>query len=181
MGLNQIYKVVWSKTKGCYVVVSELAKRVGRNKTKAVVVATAAMAMVVAPVMVGTNTVDAAIAIGSTTDNTFEKGTANAKDGASIAIGSDVDASVGDRITAIGNNTKSQGGRNTVIGAFATAGYDGSDKKREAISVLLDNRLPLVREVTMQKVLVHMGTKLLLLVLTRLHMATLPLPLVMMM
>ena len=128
MGLNQIYKVVWSKTKGCYVVVSELAKRVGRNKTKAVVVATAAMAMVVAPVMVGTNTVDAAIAIGSTTDNTFEKGTANAKDGASIAIGSDVDASVGDRVIAIGNNTKSQGGRNTVIGAFATAGYDGSDK-----------------------------------------------------
>ena len=128
MGLNQIYKVVWSKTKGCYVVVSELAKRVGRNKTKAVVVATAAMAMVVAPVMVGTNTVDASIAIGSTTDNTFEKGTANAKDGGSIAIGSDVDASVGDRVIAIGNSTKSQGGRNTVIGAFATAGYDGSDK-----------------------------------------------------
>ena len=45
MGLNRIYKVVWNKTKGCYVVVSELAKRVGRNKAKAIVMSTAAMAM----------------------------------------------------------------------------------------------------------------------------------------
>ena len=34
MGLNRIYKVVWNKTKGCYVVVSELAKRVDLNKPK---------------------------------------------------------------------------------------------------------------------------------------------------
>lgn len=29
--MNQIYKVVWSKVKGCYVVVSELTKRSGKN------------------------------------------------------------------------------------------------------------------------------------------------------
>ena len=52
MALNRIYKVVWSKTKGCYVVVSELAKRVGRNKAKAIVISSAAMAMAVSPVMV---------------------------------------------------------------------------------------------------------------------------------
>ena len=45
MSLNHIYKVVWSKTKGCYIVVSELAKRVGRNKAKAIVISSAAMAM----------------------------------------------------------------------------------------------------------------------------------------
>ena len=48
MGLNRIYKVIWSKTKGCYVVVSEMAKRVGRNKAKAIVMSTAAMSMAVA-------------------------------------------------------------------------------------------------------------------------------------
>ena len=30
--MNRIYKVVWSKAKGCYVVVSELAKQNGKNK-----------------------------------------------------------------------------------------------------------------------------------------------------
>ena len=29
--MNQIYKVVWSKVKGCYVVVSELTKRSGKK------------------------------------------------------------------------------------------------------------------------------------------------------
>ncbi len=28
--MNKIYKVIWSKTKGCYVVVSEIAKREGK-------------------------------------------------------------------------------------------------------------------------------------------------------
>lgn len=58
MALNRIYKVVWSKTKGCYVVVSELAKRVGRNKAKAIVISSAAMAMAVSPVMTSTVSAD---------------------------------------------------------------------------------------------------------------------------
>lgn len=28
--MNKIYKVIWSKTKGCYVVASEFAKREGK-------------------------------------------------------------------------------------------------------------------------------------------------------
>lgn len=31
--MNKVYKVVWNRTKHCYVVVSELAKRAGRNKS----------------------------------------------------------------------------------------------------------------------------------------------------
>ena len=59
MSVNHIYKVVWITTKGCYIVVSELAKRVGRNKAKAIVISSAAMAMAVSPVM--TSTVSATI------------------------------------------------------------------------------------------------------------------------
>ena len=129
MGLNQIYKVVWSKTKGCYVVVSELAKRVGRNKTKAVVVATAAMAMVVGPMAVGVDTVEAGVAIGSTTDNTLDKGTALASD-SGIALGKNSNASKENNNIAIGDDTYANGAYNIVIGKNAVAGSDGKGNER---------------------------------------------------
>ena len=137
MGLNQIYKVVWSKTKGCYVVVSELAKRVGRNKTKAVVVATAAMAMVVGPMAVGVDTVEAGVAIGSTTDNTLDKGTALASD-SGIAIGKNSNASKENNNIAIGDDTNANGAYNIVIGKNAVAGSDGrGNEKRVGQSVAI--------------------------------------------
>ena len=37
MGLNHIYKVIWSKTKNAWVVVSEIAKRDGKSSVKSVV------------------------------------------------------------------------------------------------------------------------------------------------
>ena len=70
MGLNRIYKVIWSKTKGCYVVVSEMAKRVGRNKAKAIVMSTAAMAMAVAPAVMNVDRVEASVLIGATENDT---------------------------------------------------------------------------------------------------------------
>ena len=137
MGLNQIYKVVWSKTKGCYVVVSELAKRVGRNKTKAVVVATAAMAMVVGPMAVGVDTVEAGVAIGSTTDNTLDKGTALASD-SGIALGKNSNASKENNNIAIGDDTNANGAYNIVIGKNAVAGSDGrGNEKRVGQSVAI--------------------------------------------
>lgn len=30
--MNKIYKVIWSRVRNCYVVVSELAKRAGKEK-----------------------------------------------------------------------------------------------------------------------------------------------------
>ncbi|WP_127448912.1 ESPR-type extended signal peptide-containing protein [Veillonella sp. 3310] len=137
MGLNQIYKVVWSKTKGCYVVVSELAKRVGRNKTKAVVVATAAMAMVVGPMAVGVDTVEAGVAIGSTTDNTIDKGTA-LTNSSSIAIGRDANASRQGNNIVIGDETDANGAGNVVIGRHAFAGFDGrGNEKKSSQSVAI--------------------------------------------
>ena len=137
MGLNQIYKVVWSKTKGCYVVVSELAKRVGRNKTKAVVVATAAMAMVVGPMVAGVDTVEAGVAIGSTTDNAIDKGTA-LTNSSSIAIGRDANASRQGNNVVIGDETDANGAGNIVIGRHAFAGFDGrGNEKKSSQSVAI--------------------------------------------
>ena len=56
MGLNHIYKVIWSKTKNAWVVVSEIAKRDGKSSVKSVVTSLAgksAAAVMVAMVMCG--------------------------------------------------------------------------------------------------------------------------------
>ena len=118
MGLNRIYKVVWNKTKGCYVVVSELAKRVGRNKAKAIVMTTAAMAMAVSPTVMqnvgavndaGTGSADA-VALGQG---------ANANQTRAIAIGKGATNTNGQDTIAIGTDTKVQGHTSIVIGKNA--------------------------------------------------------------
>lgn len=118
MGLNHVYKVVWNKTKGCYVVVSELAKRVGRNKAKAIVMTTAAMAMAVSPTVMqnvgavndaGTGSADA-VALGQG---------ANANQARAIAIGKGATISSGQDTIAIGTDTKVQGHTSIVIGKNA--------------------------------------------------------------
>ncbi len=118
MGLNRIYKVVWNKTKGCYVVVSELAKRVGRNKAKAIVMTTAAMAMAVSPTVMqnvgavndaGTGNADA-VALGQGT---------NANQPRAIAIGKGATITNGQDTIAIGTDTNVQGSTSIVIGKNA--------------------------------------------------------------
>ena len=54
MGLNHIYKVIWSKTKNAWVVVSEIAKRDGKSSVKSSVksVVTSLAGKSVAAVMV---------------------------------------------------------------------------------------------------------------------------------
>lgn len=105
MGLNRIYKVVWNKTKGCYVVVSELAKRVGRNKAKAIVMSTAAMAMAVSPMIA-----DAAPA-----GNTVGEGHANA-----VALGPDSNAPQ-DGAVALGKKAKAKAASSVALGEEAIA------------------------------------------------------------
>lgn len=119
MGLNQIYKVVWNKTKGCYVVVSELAKRVGRNKAKAIVISSAAMAMAVSPIL--TSTVGAALnQAGTGSDNAVALGeAANANQARAVAIGKGATISSGQDTIAIGTETKAQGNTSIVIGKNA--------------------------------------------------------------
>ena len=128
MGLNRIYKVVWNKTKGCYVVVSELAKRVGRNKAKAIVMTTAAMAMAVSPVV--TSTVGAALnQAGTGSADAVSLGeAANANQARAVAIGKGATISSGQDTIAIGSDTKVQGHTSIVIGknAKTTNGAEGT-------------------------------------------------------
>ena len=109
MGLNHVYKVVWNKTKGCYVVVSELAKRVGRNKAKAIVMSTAAMAMAVSPVV--TSTVGAVNDPGIGAGNSVAWGAnADATGGASVALGTGSKAT-GNDAYAIGSGSNASAAR----------------------------------------------------------------------
>ena len=122
MGLNHVYKVIWNKTKGCYVVVSELAKRVGRNKAKAIVMATAAMAMVVTPAIVNVNQVEASVLIGNA-DGTTISANGSTVNTWGITIGGGI-THAGEHSVHVGDATLEEGNRNVIIGTHATAGVD---------------------------------------------------------
>ena len=127
MGLNRIYKVIWSKTKGCYVVVSEMAKRVGRNKAKAIVMSTAAMAMAVTPAVMNVDRVEATVLIGSTENNTNTVTKINNQESTVSSNGITIGGAItkaGDESVHIGDSSGSVGSRNVVIGMNASAGYD---------------------------------------------------------
>ena len=111
--MNKIFKVVWSKTKECYVVVSEVAKNNG-GKKKAL--STVFAALVAAGAMMpgyvdaanntsggGVSTADASIAIGSGWGNS-----AHANDNFSIAIGDQSNAN-GKAAIALGRQAKTDG------------------------------------------------------------------------
>ena len=124
MALNRIYKVVWSKTKGCYIVVSELAKRVGRNKAKAIVISSAAMAMAVSPVM--TSTVSAVNDAGTGNGNSVAFGTgSNAGANGAVALGNTATASASGTV-ALGAETKAQQNNGVAIGKGAQSTEDSA-------------------------------------------------------
>ena len=122
MGLNHVYKVIWNKTKGCYVVVSELAKRVGRNKAKAIVMATAAMAMVVTPAIINIDQVEASVLIGNA-DGTTISANGSTVNSWGITIGGEI-TNAGSHSVHVGDATLEEGERNVIIGTHATAGVD---------------------------------------------------------
>ena len=102
MGLNHIYKVIWSKTKNAWVVVSEIAKRDGKSSVKSVVTSLAgksAAAVMVAMVMCG----------GVASANT------------QYGVGADG----GFNGTAIGENAKANSQKSTAIGMNAVADGTG--------------------------------------------------------
>ena len=125
MSLNHIYKVVWSKTKGCYIVVSELAKRVGRNKAKAIVISSAAMAMAVSSVM--TSTVSADINQAGTGDGNGvawgEQSTAGGS--GAVALGKTATASASGAV-ALGKETKVEKNNGVAIGKGAQSTEDSA-------------------------------------------------------
>ena len=127
MGLNHVYKVIWNKTKGCYVVVSELAKRVGRNKAKAIVMATAAMAMAVTPALMNVDRVEAEVLIGKT-DGTTISANGSTVNSWGITIGGGI-TNAGSHSVHVGDATLEKGERNVIIGTHATAGVDNGVRR----------------------------------------------------
>ena len=127
MGLNHVYKVIWSKTKGCYVVVSEMAKRVGRNKAKAIVMSTAAMAMAVTPALMNVDRVEAEVLIGKT-DGTTISANGSTVNSWGITIGGGI-TNAGSHSVHVGDATLEEGERNVIIGTHATAGVDNGVRR----------------------------------------------------
>ena len=133
--MNKIFKVVWSKTKECYVVVSEVAKNNG-GKKKVLASVLAGLAMVGAGAM-GTP-VHADVNLGNSAVNISPNGTYNGSNSVgvnSVVVGyqntTDNNAGTlaygannkakGDSAFAIGNNNTAEGGNAYAMGNTAEA------------------------------------------------------------
>ena len=129
--MNKIFKVVWSKSKNCYVVVSEFAKNNSGKKKIVVAAILAALAMTNASISMAANTLPTklhatAVGLGDGASVTGDKAVgfgqnAAAAGGYSIAIGSNSSTSVNSPqgIAIGGGNTANEGAR--VIGEQAIA------------------------------------------------------------
>ena len=134
--MNKIFKVVWSKTKECYVVVSEVAKNNGGKKK---VLATVFAALVATGSMLpdyvdaanntsggGVSSADASIAIGSGWGNSAYANTnfsiaigdqSNANGKAAIALGRQAKTNGEEAAIAIGNETEATSKDSTAVGS----------------------------------------------------------------
>ena len=129
--MNKIFKVVWSKSKNCYVVVSEFAKNNSGKKKIVVSAILAVLAMTNASITMAANTLPTnlhatAVGLGAGASVTGDKAVgfgqnAAAAGGYSIAIGSNSSTSVNSPqgIAIGGGNTANEGAR--VIGEQAIA------------------------------------------------------------
>ena len=129
--MNKIFKVVWSKSKNCYVVVSEFAKKNSGKKKIVVAAILAVLAMTNASISMAANTLPTnlhatAVGLGDGASVTGDKAVgfgqnAAAAGGYSIAIGSNSSTSVNSPqgIAIGGGNTANEGAR--VIGEQAIA------------------------------------------------------------
>lgn len=150
--MNHIYRIIWSKTKQCYVVVSEVAKANGKNKSKAIKAAAAvAMATVAATSIAGVaNAADATITAAATSPSTA--GIAITANGIAsikaqnpgtgdptnvIYIGNNATPSgIGDEVVFVGNgmtgNSAGHAG-DTLIGNRIRSGGGGNDSLATAV------------------------------------------------
>ena len=140
--MNKIFKVVWSKTKECYVVVSEVAKNnSGKKKVLASVLATLAImgagAQMGTPVQAGTD-IDKKVNISPSGTNIGTYPTANTASDNSVVVGYGNDTKTNvkgsghvaygfgntateDTTTAIGGGNKATGPAATAVGSFNEA------------------------------------------------------------
>ena len=128
--MNKIFKVVWSKTKECYVVVSEVAKNNG-GKKKALASVLAGLAMVGAaaqmgtPVQAGVNNGGNAVNLWADKKLDGSANTANTVGANSVAVGNNLVAGsasttptgrLGGSAIAIGVDSQAKDDRNIAIG-----------------------------------------------------------------
>ena len=101
--MNRVFKVIWNRTKGCYVVVAETAKNMTKRSSLSVVfskmVGATALAVMLTGVMMPTDALGAPIKNGIG---------AQASNNGGIAIG-DITNALGDYSVAIGNDAKAVG------------------------------------------------------------------------
>ena len=128
--MNKIFKVVWSKTKECYVVVSEVAKNNGgKKKVLASVLAGLAMVGVAAqmgtPVQAGANNSGNAVNLWADKKLDGSNNTANTVGANSVAVGNNLVAGsasttptgrLGGSAIAIGVDSQAKDDRNIAIG-----------------------------------------------------------------
>ena len=128
--MNKIFKVVWSKTKECYVVVSEVAKNNGgKKKVLASVLATLAImgtgAQMGTPVQAGANNSGNAVNLWADKKLDGSNNTANTVGANSVAVGNNLVAGsasttptgrLGGTAIAIGVDSQAKDDRNIAIG-----------------------------------------------------------------
>ena len=144
--MNKIFKVVWSKTKECYVVVSEVAKNNG-GKKKALASVLAGLAMVAAAGTMGIP-VQAATDLGNSSVNISPNGTLNGSNHVgsnSIVVGyqNTTDnnwgtVAIGAGNTATENSAVAVGNGNEVTGGAAAA-FGAYNKAKGRASVAIGN------------------------------------------
>lgn len=121
--MNKIYKVIYSKVRNCYVVVSELAKNNGKGTSRGAVVGsrkgTSLLAAVLAAGVLSLGTFGTALAAGPVA---IENGVASKADGiGSIAVG------VGDKVVSSNTDTnRYQGATSLAVGTLNIV--DADDK-----------------------------------------------------
>ncbi|WP_337383717.1 ESPR-type extended signal peptide-containing protein [Acidaminococcus timonensis] len=121
--MNKIYKVIYSKVRNCYVVVSELAKNNGKGTSRGAVVGspkrTSLLAAVLAAGVLSLRTFGTALAAGPAA---IENGAASKADGiGSIAVG------VGDKVVSSNTDTnRYQGATSLAVGTLNIV--DADDK-----------------------------------------------------
>ena len=127
--MNKIYKVIWSKVRNCYVVVSELAKRNGKNAatTDKRRKMTTALALSAMAVLLNLGTAAGVEAGGivhtwSGFSQSIQYGTSHATGGHALAIGQDVGNAAGYRSLVWGQNT------NTIDGATNSTAFGENTK-----------------------------------------------------
>ena len=113
--MNQVYKVIWSRVKRCYVVVPEIADRCGKNRATSEKKSLSFRAFLCALALTG------CLLPGMAEANTHYGPGASATGGDSVAIGDSAKATAG-HATAIGTLTEADGTNSFVAGLQAKSG-----------------------------------------------------------